>query len=379
MLRPHEPVYKGKRLTVWLEAFETPLKIWTNAEAYEESNQALLAIGTNAIPTLLNRIQAKDSSLTFHLRALAQKQHLIKVRVVTAKMWHEEARQGFQILGAEARSAVPELIKIYDRNASSGTRNDVLAALSSMGPAAEEAVPALLQWLHDTNSFSVGFLFSTLGRIHSRPDITVPALISYLNSQRDFETSQAVRALGSFGVAAKPALPALLNVLEYPDWTAFSEAKEAIREICPDEAAKLIVPALIRKLSPDQYFDRQRAVRELDGLGVEAMPAVPALTELLDDPDKIVKEGARDLIRKLCPKDAARLLVPSLIRSLSDSDDLARQLAAVELQDFGAEAKPAVPALIKALSDYSEWVRQAAKDALLRIDPGAAEKAGVLK
>jgi HEAT repeat protein len=62
---------------------------------------------------------------------------------------------------------------------------------------------------------------------------------------------------------------------------------------------------------------------------------------------------------------------------LKDRDERVRQSAAWALGEIGAAAKPAVPALIEALKDEDRDVQFRAAEALKRIDPEAAHKAGV--
>ncbi len=54
-----------------------------------------------------------------------------------------------------------------------------------------------------------------------------------------------------------------------------------------------------------------------------------------------------------------------------------RRRAAEVLGSLGAEAKAAAPALAETVKDPDEAVRRAAGEALKKIDPDAAKKAGV--
>ncbi len=54
---PGEPVYEGKPLSRWLQATDPP---YDDPAAGQKADLALRHIGTNAIPTLLKLIQAKD-------------------------------------------------------------------------------------------------------------------------------------------------------------------------------------------------------------------------------------------------------------------------------------------------------------------------------
>src|SRR5436190_1463475 len=69
-LLPNEPTYHGRTLSAWLEDYSNPLmhvrSVREISPAFytlkmEGARKAVLAIGTNAIPTLLKLTQATDS------------------------------------------------------------------------------------------------------------------------------------------------------------------------------------------------------------------------------------------------------------------------------------------------------------------------------
>jgi HEAT repeat protein len=62
---------------------------------------------------------------------------------------------------------------------------------------------------------------------------------------------------------------------------------------------------------------------------------------------------------------------------LSDTNHVVRTLAAQGLGWYGAEARQAVPVLVPLLNDPYRFARVAATNALKKIDPKAAAKAGV--
>src|SRR5260370_1169344 len=120
-LRPSEPMYKGKRLSVWLENYDHG----RSDPGFQETGEAVRHIGTNAIPTLLRRVRAKDSLLTLRLIALAQKQHVFKVKFKPASILQLEGMVGFQALGADGKDAVAELIRMYEQDRFTGSRDQV--------------------------------------------------------------------------------------------------------------------------------------------------------------------------------------------------------------------------------------------------------------
>lgn len=103
-----EPVYEGKPLSFWLTDRVTDL------QARRKGGEVMRQIGTNGIPTLLRMTKARRASpLKRKLLDLAYKQSFIRIREgPDAFRQHWGAEFGFEILGTNAVSAVPELIKI---------------------------------------------------------------------------------------------------------------------------------------------------------------------------------------------------------------------------------------------------------------------------
>ena len=101
---PQEPEYGGRKLTSWLDQYE-------NGKGHAQTEAALGAIGTNAIPALLRMLRAHDSAFKLKLIALAEKQHLIRFSFTSAEAWNERAFLGFAFLGSSASNAVPALAR----------------------------------------------------------------------------------------------------------------------------------------------------------------------------------------------------------------------------------------------------------------------------
>ncbi|MDB6067028.1 MAG: lyase HEAT-like repeat proteinHEAT repeat protein, partial [Pedosphaera sp.] len=230
--RPNEPMYKGKRLSVWLKGYVyDPIQ-------RPATDEAVRHIGTNAIPTLLRMLRAKDSPLKLRLVALAQKQHFFKVYFGEAWVLRTEGVFGFLALGADGKAAVPELIRMFEEDHSRDNQNLVAEALGSMGPAAAEAVPALVRSLGDTNPLTRCYAIGGLGRIHSRPEIVVSALVKCLGDQDARVRWLAADAIGAFGSDAKPAVPDLLKSLDDSNATVKTYAKDTLKLIDPEALAK---------------------------------------------------------------------------------------------------------------------------------------------
>jgi HEAT repeat protein len=139
------------------------------------------------------------------------------------------------------------------------------------------------------------------------------------------------------------------------------------------------LPALItiyeQNISPSSQFYVSRA---LMAIGPDATrKAIPSFVRGTASPNALVREIAVRALSQV--QDEPSLVVPALVKALSDTNANVRSVAAVGLKGIGwsGGARQAVPALELLLSDPDGQVRRAAVDALKQIDPEAAAKAGV--
>lgn len=264
-LRSPEPVVKGKRLSVWLEAgynmhapahFPLPPHfhptgsfgpIRFNSPEEQAADEAMRAVGTNAIPTLLRMLRATDSPFKLKMIDLAQTQHFIPIRYVSAEEWNSAAVSGFSQLGHDTRDALPAVVEIYLQNLSPSSRNAALTVMGIIGPsidsAATKVMPLLLRDLTDPNSRVRQTAMSLLVQIHSEPELVVHKLIPLLNDPDPEIRSNAAYNLGTFGARARPAVPALTEALHSPDTQLQKAAQKALKQIQPEAGAvNLLTP-----------------------------------------------------------------------------------------------------------------------------------------
>ena len=114
-------------------------------------------------------------------------------------------------------------------------------------------------------------------------------------------------------------------------------------------------PADPLKASPDSH----KAPLALRKIGE---PAVPALAEMLSEPNKEVRRRAIGTLVGMGPKAGAA--VPAVVQALEDSESSIRQMAALTLGQIGSAAGEVVPALTTALKDPDPPVRGAAAQSL---------------
>jgi hypothetical protein len=228
-LRPHEARYNGRPLTFWLEShYSGPGNQKVAAE------EAIRAIGTNGIPTLLQLLEAKDTDLGARLCRLASRQHFIRLAYYSASSKHVWAMAGFEILGPSASNAVPHLVRMYEKCLTDPESPSPAVPLGCIGPGAVAAIPVLLQGTTNGNSRVRHSAIWVLGCVHREPNRVVPALAGLLSDPSESVRSVAANSLGKFGEEATAAVPALRRALSDTNGMAREAASSALKKICPE-------------------------------------------------------------------------------------------------------------------------------------------------
>ena len=124
-----EPSYRGRHLSQWLSSYaeyKHSLREYISdppelIKHRQEATEAMQAIGTNAIPTLLAWLKAKDPKQPPIQTVVMNWVDRIRGRPTSPynpAFWkHILAISGFELLGTNGQSAVPALVQIgYDTN-----------------------------------------------------------------------------------------------------------------------------------------------------------------------------------------------------------------------------------------------------------------------
>lgn len=141
-------------------------------------------------------------------------------------------------------------------------------------------------------------------------------------------------------------------------------------------AAKEVLAELLPMLKDADAEKRVLAAMMIERFGPEAESTVPALIAGLNDPNP---KALAFIITALGEVGAgAKETVPALLAFLKGKDDKGMKPEVIyALGRIGPRAKEAVPELIPLLKDQDQRLRKAAAEALQKIDPDAATKAGV--
>jgi hypothetical protein len=250
--QPGEPVYQGKSLSDWCEQYAANSFHSSDQELQRQAKAAIQTIGTNAIPTLLRMLKAKDSKFKLKLIQLSQKQHVINIKWKTVAMRHFEAECGLSSLGTQAIPAVPALVEIYNQlppDVYTTYHSDIAELLASMGPAAAAAVPRFVQDTTDTNSAIRWRALWVLSHVTARPDLAVPALTRSLRDPVEGNREIAAYDLGAFGTNAQSAVPELIIALNDSSLDVKRQAASALQKIDPSAATN----AIANSFKPEKF------------------------------------------------------------------------------------------------------------------------------
>jgi HEAT repeat protein len=269
------------------------------------------------------------------------------------------AAEALGYLGPAAQSAVPCLIQVLDEPMTGDKKVDedkswlrfrAIKALGRIGPAAAEAVPKLFPETGVREPAGRGErhdMAEALGRI-GKP--AIPALIRALQGE-DLELRFfAIGSLGEMQDEAREAVPALIAAL---DDLSIEAIGDTLCRIGP--AAAPALPALWARLEQDSF----ELPLPLSSIG---RAAVPALVEIFRrkarDYRRPGEDGLPNIGGFLELGEDAREAAPALRPYLTDKRPAVRAAAAVAL---GAVA-PDTPGLVPALMEILEYPRRDPED-----------------
>lgn len=234
------PAYQGRDLKQWLHlSLQSP----GFSDKSKECEAVIRQMGSKTLPYLLEWVAEEESPLKYRvIEWCLNSQSDWLPKPVHASVDHARGLAGFRALGADAKPAVPELIRLLESRASSKDRVIIIWALEAIGPAAQEAVPSLVRLAKQGEFRELKPIANALGKIHSFPEIAVPLLASLLQHEDVFIRSNAAMSLAEFGPQAKSAVPQLLKAILDPDENVARPAGFALKRIDPEAATKAGIP-----------------------------------------------------------------------------------------------------------------------------------------
>jgi HEAT repeat protein len=149
---------------------------------------------------------------------------------LTDRMFHDTNDSKFLLTVIGALEYAPWITYI-EYNQAPGRRAMAARNLGGFGPAGKAAIPALMQAVQNSDSAVHEAAITSLGKIHSQPDVVIPFLIKYLSD--DDLDDEAATALGEYGRLARPAVPKIIPLLHGDDDDAQVAARDALLKIDP--------------------------------------------------------------------------------------------------------------------------------------------------
>lgn len=224
----------------------------------EEARQAILRIGTNALPWILKHLayqppqwKERANDLAYRFTSDGDSEGTVIFNFQEKETQAQSALMALEILGAEAAAAIPELVAMAASTNRSMVARRALRGLVSMGIQAvgplimvitngnaalrEEAmvflgigfrmdtnalpaVPIFLTYLTNGPSSAQAWAAAALGSLGLDPELIVPALTNCLTTSDTHLRRAAAMALFRFGPTAREALPILAAIPDNGDW-----------------------------------------------------------------------------------------------------------------------------------------------------------------
>src|SRR4030095_14517836 len=255
-------------------------------------------------------------------------------------------------IGPEAKEAIPALIDDLDSKRGRGQRgfdkNQALVrsayALTRIGPA---AIPPLIQALGGDDTPLRAGAAKALGGMGPAAKEAIPALISNLKHADNDVQREGIEALVLIGADAKTPVIAALSSKESRERSAASMTLAGMGRSAQDAA-----PAMFDQLDKETDVTvRVSLLTALPKIGAEPKTLVPRLIDALKDQNDSIRHAAINGL--LSFPSARKEIVDSLTALLRDPNKDMSQRAAYVVGRFGVAAASAVPVLLEIIAKQS--------------------------
>jgi HEAT repeat protein len=262
------------------------------ARVREAAELALERLGPVTIPALIALLEARDAERKETWQAAKDK----------VSNWSPHPLPGIAVIERDKFInnmywATYEIVA--DLTSPEIAQLSVLQLLGKFGPAAADAVPAIVPALADPNPGVVSAAAEILGQIGPLADYAVPSLLKVLAYENE--------------TLRKTAAAALHRIDD--EWayqpTAVEMRTTLVRQLCGEKEHSEIavyalalmgtaaVPALIEVLDSDDYVARINAASALGRIGAEAGAATSVLTKATHDKNSLVCDEALKALAKI--------------------------------------------------------------------------------
>jgi HEAT repeat protein len=205
-----------------------------------------------------------------------------------------------------------------------------LAAVEGLAQAGEEAAPALVEAIEDSNeaddNIRCGAAHALL-RIDARKHL--PAILEQLDGDDPRLTVNMATAMIRANVEPGRAVESMIEIMQQDDLRLYNYGIKALSDLGPESCEAAPVLGRLAKGHPNADV-RRRAAYSLVRLGPAGKAAVPDLLEAIEDEDHRVREGAAFALGAIQEQDPR--VVASLETALNDPNASVRLRAARALE-----------------------------------------------
>jgi HEAT repeat protein len=337
LLWPSEPEYLGRPLSAWLRDLTAP-----DPAVNQPARQAVLAMGTNALPALERHLRARDSwlgqwvtaaqgRLPHRLWVLAMQ--TTRARNALERRW--QAAVALSVLGPAAAPALPALVRALE-DPEPRVVTHAAEALFLIGPPAWPGLVGALRSTNDHTFYTAGYALRRAGAALSNQ---APALVEVFletSAPRRETLTPLLAALGESAVAALGQRLADTNAARV------EQVATALRQMIAREFGALRgVAALMNH--PDARV-RAGAARVLGGEALWPRSSINALIQALGDPEASVRTAAAEALAEAAQwTDWVTNALPALRRLTESAEPAARETFRRALSRVEARAEPSTP------------------------------------
>ena len=270
-----EPLWNARPLSHWIGALGTP---GGGSDAVRALTGIAMRDGSIAIEPALPALQ---SALSADDRAM---------RIEAANL--------LATMGPLADEAIPALAALFERDPSPAVRQHAGLALARIAPASDAAVAASARALSDDDLEVRRAAAAILVQAREAAAPAAPALAA-ARADRDPLVRLFAAAIDGYLGNASAARDGLLEGLAHEDPVVRAEAAWLLGSaLPPDEAGSVVRPLTEALRDPDPRV-RLSATDALGTIGRPAKPAVDRLWTLVRDPDESVRSGALRAIKAI--------------------------------------------------------------------------------
>ena len=270
--REREPEYQGVSLTGWLTSYDSGV-VKGNRRSFQKNEEAASAvryIGTNSIPFLLQWMSAEPAPWRRQWRNTFQKlPHPVdrlgrlsdSVYGLKWQLRNRLALDGFEILGPDAASAIPDLIRIMR-----GARSERLwfAAVHALGSIGKDGLAPLIAALEE----------------------------SPVNWRHNFSVMSVITSMEEKGINITAALPAMLQSAGDTNYVVRSGAWLILEQLSPEKFS-LYLPVLAASLHDTNEAVRVSAATLLVDIATNVQPA------LLTEATNVLRSAPPELLERI--------------------------------------------------------------------------------